>query len=252
MDFGAIPRPAFGRHAQHAEDKTPGVLTTKAKARRAIMFKEAKELLTALPGPGEAAHAIMTGHYDLCVLLAALLDLQPAPCRRLRIATLCFNRRNTVELLGLLESGKIGGLTILASSFFKGHNKELFETFRDELAAFPGSRIAAARSHAKLALYDFADGTGLVVEGSANLRTNNNAEAVAVIHDRSLHDFYARWVDDWTARHEGDDGDDPGRGLRPSSAPCWMGRCRSRCGNLWPKGRPPAKPRGRSRRAGSP
>jgi hypothetical protein len=212
MDFGAIPRPAFGRHAQHVEAKGPGVHNAKATARRAMMFKEARELLSVLPDPGEAVHAIMTGTYDLCVLLAALLDLHPAPCRRLRIATLCFNRRNTVELLGLLESGKIGGLTILASSFFKGHNKGLFETFRDELAAFPGSKIAAARSHAKLALYDFADGTGLMVEGSANLRTNNNAEAVAVIRDRSLHDFFARWVDDWTARHEGDGGDNPGAG----------------------------------------
>ena len=145
MDFAAIPRPAFGRHAQHAEDKAPGVHHAKATARRAMMFKEAKELLSALPGPGEAVHAIMTGRYDLMLLLVALLDLHPTPCRRLRIATLCFNRRNAVEMLGLLESGKIGGLTLLASSFFKANNKELFESFRDDLADFPTSRIAAAQ-----------------------------------------------------------------------------------------------------------
>src|ERR1700719_4500437 len=170
MDFSAIPRPAFGRHAQHAEDKTPGVLTTKAKARRAMMFKEAKELLSALPGPGEAVHAVMTGSYDLMLLLVALLDLHPAPCRRLRIATLCFNQRNSVELLGLLEAGKIGGLTLLASDFFRGHNKELFEGFRADLKEFAKSKIAAARSHCKVVCYDFADGAGLVLEGSANLR----------------------------------------------------------------------------------
>ena len=61
MDFSAIPRPAFGRHAQHAEDKAPAVHKAKAAARRAMMFKEARELLSALPRPGEAVHAIMTG-----------------------------------------------------------------------------------------------------------------------------------------------------------------------------------------------
>ncbi len=170
MDFAAIPRPAFGRQAQHVEDKTPGVLKAKAKARRAVMFKEAGELLAALPAPGEAVHAIMNGNYDLMVLLVALLDLHPAPCRRLRIATLCFNRRNAVELLGLLESGKIGGLTLLASTFFQGHNKELDEWFRGELAAYPGSKTAAARSHCKVVCFDFADDAAMVLEGSANLR----------------------------------------------------------------------------------
>ena len=201
MDFAAIPRPAFGRHAQHAEDKAPGVHHAKATARRAMMFKEAKELLSALPGPGEAVHAIMTGRYDLMLLLVALLDLHPTPCRRLRIATLCFNRRNAVEMLGLLESGKIGGLTLLASSFFKANNKELFESFRDDLADFPTSRIAAARSHCKVVCFDFADGTGLVLEGSSNLRTNSNREQMALMNDRGLHDFHAAWLDRMVSAH---------------------------------------------------
>jgi hypothetical protein len=205
MDFQAIPRPAFGRHAQHAEDKTPGVVSVKAATRRAMMFREAGQLLRSLPGPGEAVHALMTGSYDLMVLLAALLDLHPFPCRRLRIATLCYNKRNAVELLGLLETGKVGGLTLLASSFFRGHNKELDEWFRGELTAYPGSRTAAARSHCKVVCFDFADGTGLVLEGSANLRTNGNREQMLLCHDRQLHDWHAQWIDELVANHEGDE-----------------------------------------------
>jgi hypothetical protein len=204
MDFSAIPRPAFGRHAQHVEDKAPDVLKGKAKARRAMMFKEAGELLAALPAPGEAVHAIMTGGYDLMVLLAALLDLHPAPCRRLRIATLCFNRRNAAELLGLLEGGKIGGLTLLASHFFKAQNKELFEGFRQDLAAFPGCRIAAARSHCKIVCFDFADDAALVLEGSANLRTNGNREQMILCHDRELAAWHSAWIDELVGQHEGD------------------------------------------------
>jgi len=208
MDFSAIARPAFGKLAQHVEAKSPGVFTGKTAARRAMMFKEARELLTALPKPGESVHGIMTGAYDLMVLLVALLDLHPAPCRRLRIATLCYNRRNAVELLGLLESAKIGGLTLLASDFFRGHNKEVDEWFRGELAAFPSSRTAAGRSHCKVVCFDFADGAGLVLEGSANLRTNSNREQIALINDRPLHDFHATWIDDMVNRDEGDQSGD--------------------------------------------
>jgi hypothetical protein len=130
------------------------------------------------------------------LLLVAILDMHRAACRRLRIATLCYNRRNAVELLGLLESKRIGGLTLLCSSFFVEHNRELHEWFHGELAAFPGSRIAHARSHCKVFAFDFADGTGLVAESSANLRANGNREQLILLNDRALHDWHSHWIDE--------------------------------------------------------
>lgn len=130
----------------------------------------------------------------------------------MRIATLCYNRRNAVEMLGLLETKKIGGLTLLASTFFAGHNKETHERFREELAEFPGSQTAAARSHAKVCCFDFADGAGLVLEGSANLRTNGNREQLMLCHDRPLHDWHAAWIDTLVSAHESDADDHPGAG----------------------------------------
>jgi hypothetical protein len=199
MDFNSIPRPAFGRHAQHVE--TPATFKGKAAARRMTMFREARELLAAgLPASGESVHTLMLGRVDLCVLLVALLDLHPAPCTRLRIATLCFNQRNVTELLALLESRKIGGLTLLASSFFRDHNKELAEAFADELASYPGSVLAFARCHAKVCVFDFADGTALVVESSANLRTNGNLEQLTLINSPDLARWHALWIDDHVRR----------------------------------------------------
>ena len=201
MDFTA-PRPtfgaarvAFGQHAQHQEDQKPAPFHGKAAVRRATMFREARELLSALPDPAESLHCIQSGNCDLCVLLMAILDMHPAPCRTLRIATLCYARRNCVELLAALEGKKIGTLTLLASHFFKSHYKELHEWFKDELNAFPGCEIAVARSHAKVVCFDFADGAGLVCEGSANLRSNHNVEQLTLTNDRPLHDFYAAWLD---------------------------------------------------------
>ena len=63
-----------------------------------------------------------------------------------------------------------------------------------ELAAFPGSCTATARSHCKIVCIDFADGTALVLEGSANLRSNHNTEQLSVTRDRDLHDYYAAWI----------------------------------------------------------
>jgi hypothetical protein len=192
--FG-VNRPAFGRLAQHQEER-PTAFKGKAAVRRAMMFKEAAELLTALPGPGgESVHCIQSGNLDLCVALMAILDMHPAPCLTMRVATLCYAKRNCLELLAALESKKIGTLTLLASNFFKSHYKELDQWFRDELAAFPGSRMATARSHAKVVCIDFADGTALVLEGSANLRSNHNAEQLSITSDRALHDWYAAWID---------------------------------------------------------
>ena len=192
-DFAAFPRPAFGRHAQHAEAPAPH--TSKAAARRLRMLHEARDLLDALPAPGEAVHAIQTGRFDLAVLLTAILDMLPVPCRRLRVATLSYNKANAVELLGLLEAGKIGGLTLLCSAFFRAHYKELHEWFGAELRAFPGSRLAAARSHCKVFLFDQAEGAAIVIESSGNLRSNGNREQLTVFNDRGLHDWHASWLD---------------------------------------------------------
>jgi hypothetical protein len=202
MDFAAIPRPAFGRHAQHADDQTQTVFRGKAAARRMLMFREARELLAAgLPKPGESLHTLLSGRVDLCILLVAILDGCGVRCERLRFATLCFSQRNTVELLTLLESGKIGGLTLLASCFFRDHNKELAEAFAADLADYPGSRLAFARNHAKVCVFTWEDGTSLVCESSANLRTNSNTETLTKFNDPDLARFYATWIDETVAQH---------------------------------------------------
>ncbi len=212
LSFGAIGRPAFGRLAQHAEDKAPAALTTKARARRMMMLREARGALPDLPAPGETVHTIMSGNADLMLWLVAILDMCPARCRRLRIMTLTWNRRNAVELLGLLESGKIGALTLLSSDFHRSHYKPLYQSFKDDLAAFPGSRLASGRTHCKVSLFDFSDESGLVLEGSANLRTNSNREQLCIGNDRQLHDWYARFIEAMADAEQGDESRDRATG----------------------------------------
>ncbi|MDB5312180.1 MAG: hypothetical protein JWO38_6382 [Gemmataceae bacterium] len=194
LDFRGIPRPAFGRAAQHLPaHQAPKKIRGLARYQRAA--KTAAELLPDLPAPGEAIHVLMTGQFDLAQVIAAVV--RRTPCRHLRIATLCYSRRNAAELCGLLESRAADPLplTFLVSEFFTGHNKELHEWFREQLAPYPSVRLGAARSHCKIALFDLGPGDGLVFEGSANLRTNGNREQLTVIRDRAVHDWHAGWID---------------------------------------------------------
>jgi hypothetical protein len=203
FNFTAIARPAFGRAAQHSPTQTPYEAKAEAKYRRAA--KTAAELLPDLPERGEVVHALMCGTFDLCQVITATVPRLPA-LRHLRIATLCYSKRNIVELCSLLDTRKGLGLTLLVSSFHREHNKELHEWAVGELTAFPGVKVAAARSHCKVVTFDIADDDALVFEGSANLRTNKNREQLTVFRDRALATWHAEWIDELVSADNGKEG----------------------------------------------
>jgi hypothetical protein len=194
MDFAGIPRPAFGRAGQHVEATAPPSLRGKAVARHHLAAKKAASLCPTLPAAGEHVHCLMTGFYDLAQVVVDVAR-RTLP-RALRIATLCLNKRNVVDLAGLMESraGDPLPLTLLASGFFKRHNKELVEWAREQFAPF-SARLAFAESHCKVVCFDLGPGDALVFEGSANLRTNRNREQLTIIRDRATHDWHAGWID---------------------------------------------------------
>jgi hypothetical protein len=200
MRFDA-PRLTFGR--KPGDDGTPVPHTDQAKGRRAAQLAQAADALAVLPGPGETVHALMTGRYDLMHVLVALID-RLGPVDAMRVATLCYNGRNLAEMVGLLDSGRVQRLTLLCSSFFRNHNKGLWEEtltrFRER-----GQRAAAARSHAKVVTFAFTSGRHLTVEGSANLRSNGNREQLLLADGAALHDWHANWIDDLVTAHEGDE-----------------------------------------------
>lgn len=194
--FG-VSRTVFGR----AEQSAPPIIgpTTKAAVRRMRNAQTASELLPEIPQPGEAIHAIMLGFYDLCQVIGATLDRLPT-CSHLRIATLCFSKKNAAEILGWCEKRRASGFrfTMVVSAFYRDHNKEQFEGFERDLAGFPNATFCSARSHAKIVTFDMGPGDGLTFEGSANLRTNRNREQLTAIRGRELHDFHAGWIDQLT------------------------------------------------------
>ncbi len=157
--------------------------------------REAAQLCPELPATGEHVHCLMLGFFDLCQVITDV-------CRRtrpraLRIATLCWNKRNVLDLAGMMadRTGDPLPLTLIVSDFFRTHNKELVRQTQDELGQFGPVKIVPTRSHAKVTAFDLGPGDGLVMEGSANLRTNRNTEQLTIIRDRAVHDWHAAWID---------------------------------------------------------
>lgn len=163
----------------------------------------ARDVLTVLPEAGEAVHFLQTGFFDL-VMIVPLLIAHYGAGARLRIATLSYNRRNLAELCRMLDSGEAAGLSMLTSTFFRNQEGAFYAETCRELRS-RGCVVAAAPSHAKVITLDCA-GVRLVVEGSANLRSNRSVEQVALIRDDGLYHWHASWIDDLLARHAGDGG----------------------------------------------
>src|SRR5438105_14844723 len=84
-------------------------------------------------------------------------------------------------------------------------NAEIYQGAVTELAEARSQTVASARCHAKVACLAFADGTRLVFEGSANLRTNKNLEQMTAINDPGLHDWHAAWIDQKVCEYEAEE-----------------------------------------------
>jgi len=150
VGFTALPPLTFGTAAKPPADTSP--VRTRAAARRMHEAKLAADLLPELPAPGETIHALMSGRYDLAQVIVATARRHPVA--HLRVTSLSANKRTLRELITEADTGIVGTLTVILSGFFARHNKELFQAVREEVQAdHPGSRIAAAKCHAKITLF---------------------------------------------------------------------------------------------------
>lgn len=195
MAFVPLPRVPFGKPADQPAPEKLTSAKVRAAARHRHEAQLAAEVLPDLPAEGEAVHCLMSGRFDLSAVLAA--TARRWPVERLTVATLSANKKSLRDLLNELDAGTVGTLAVLTSGFFARHNKELFLAFRDEIRDdYPGSALAFGRSHCKVAVFAFRDGTcPLVMEGSANLRSNDSLEQLACIRDRDLAAFHRTWID---------------------------------------------------------
>lgn len=173
----------------------------KAKRRGIKKFirpENARQILPHLPSePGDRTHAVLRGDFVLCDLIPAILS-ERGRCPALHIATLGLSAANAESLAMMIRQGLIGNLTLLCSQYFREVDKTT--TYREVTAKLQGlAKLVVARNHAKVICLPTATGDHFVIEGSANLRSSDNLEQIAVFNDPDLVSFHREWIDALTA-----------------------------------------------------
>lgn len=185
----SIPENRFHKHQRRADE-----LASRRSVKRFVRPENAAALCEQLPSPGEIVHSILRGDFVLGDALPALLRVTGS-CPHLQISTLALSRKNAETLRQLVESGKVGRLSLIVSHYFRAVDKlSTFHTVTQILAGI--TEVKVARCHAKVILLANACGDAFVFEGSANLRSSDTLEQLTIFNDADLHAFHASWMAD--------------------------------------------------------
>jgi hypothetical protein len=172
-------------------------ITTKAKRRKTYDLSRvpnAIKLIQELPQPGETVHAILGGDFHAWDLIPAAQEMIGKPISELTITTLGFNLANNQHLCEMIDAGKVQKVFVLCSAYFEGADRDVFNQAKERLEA-RGQKIQATRNHSKIILIKPASGPDrFVIESSANLRSCNNLEQMALTNDAALFEFHQGWI----------------------------------------------------------
>ena len=170
-----------------------------AKRTRRRSFAEADgattaaALVTRLPRNGEAIHWLLDGNFRLADVIPVIQAHIGAPAS-LTICTLGLNNDTTDLLAAMLQDGRLTGLRLAMSSYFKASDPETATHAVQALTAV-GAVVAVARLHAKLQLWRPATGPArFVLETSSNLRSCQCVEVASLTNDARLYRWHCQWL----------------------------------------------------------
>jgi len=116
----------------------------------------------------------------------------------LTLTTLGFNLSNNGNLCDMLDAGLVRRATVVCSHFFAKADPEVFTVAKEKLEA-RGQRILVTRNHSKILLFATTSPARSrrywTIEGSANLRSCNNLEQIALSAGRDLYEFHRGWIE---------------------------------------------------------
>jgi len=190
----------FPTAAAQIQDIAIGI-TERKMARRAtrrqflnqLAVPNAVAALARLPEPRESFHGIMAGNFHAFAFLPAIIRLAGCQAAEVNIATLGFNRVNTLELFDLLDKRDVRKCSFIFSCYFRSAEPEVTEALVAGLLA-RGQRVAVVRNHAKVIAAEMVDGRCFTWESSANMRSCHNCESYVLTQDRELLLFHRGWM----------------------------------------------------------
>jgi hypothetical protein len=188
----STPHFAFAENRFLRRDAKERIKKGRRGIRKFIRPENADCVLQHLPEPGQHTHAILRGDFVLCDLVPAIIARR-GRCEALHIATLGLSAANAECLVTLQERGEVGSFDVLCSHYFQQVDKAT--TYREVAAKLEGKgRLMVARNHAKVICLPTAGGDHFVIEGSANLRSSDNVEQIAIFNDQELLQWHASWI----------------------------------------------------------
>jgi hypothetical protein len=161
-----------------------------------MMRKEhLRDVLDALPEPGQSIHMVSNGRYDFWTWIPVLIELMGGRADEFFGSTWTLSRPNAREMLQLFDAGTIGQITMMTGTYFKRRETAVYATLLEGLQA-RGQRYVAFENHAKITLLCRHDREiYLTVEGSANFNANPRVEQYVLTHHRGLYDFHREWME---------------------------------------------------------
>lgn len=158
-----------------------------------IKPENAECILGHLPSPGGVTHCALAGDFVLCDVIPAILK-ERGRCDHIHIATLGLSSANAATLAELRGKNLVGDITLICSHYFAQVDKTT--TYRDVISRLEGkASIIVTRCHAKIICLPTAAGDHFVLMGSANLRSSDNTEAMAIFNDAETLSWYRAWLE---------------------------------------------------------
>ncbi len=130
VDVGTL-QAVFPSPADDVQNASVGIESQKLERRATkrqylnqLAVSNAAEHLERLPDPGESFHGVMSGNFHAFAFLPAIIRLAACPATEVHIATLGFNRNNTLELFDLLDRGDVQQCGFLFSTYYRSNEPE--------------------------------------------------------------------------------------------------------------------------------
>jgi len=188
-------RPA-GSAIETAETITPRIVRMEAKREtiRKMRKEEAGKLLDRLPEENEFFHIISNGNFDYWSIVPIIIEMAGMKSATLHASTWTLNRPNALEMLEMLDDGRLSQISLLTGTYFKRRESAVYATIANGLLA-RNSRIVCLENHAKVAL--ISDGEKFfVMEGSANFTANPRIEQNIIGQSRELYEHHKTWIEE--------------------------------------------------------
>lgn len=151
--------------------------------------EESDAFLTELPEINEQFHILSNGKFDYWQLIATALKLCNVPINHLFLSTWTINLPISLEIIALLECGKIKSVTMWLNDYLKSRDPHVWSFLTEHLRARK-QKIFSTKNHAKIAAWQCADGRCYVLSGSANLTANPRIEQNFIAQSPELYHFY--------------------------------------------------------------